>query len=289
MTNEQQILVIYHADCLDGLGAAWCAFRKFSHNACYIAARFGEKFPDFSEGAIIYILDFSYPPQLLLEAAQKATSIILIDHHITAQEQYQTFFATRSHPKNLSLLFDMSHSACVLSWQYFFPSSVVPKILLHIEDRDLWQFKLEGTPEINSALYEQMPMSFKVFGEQKLSKLLPIGRIQVAQFSKMVHRLAKSSHSVTVAGKCGLAVNAPTLFSSELGHSLATESGTFGMTYCYDGSKAQWLFSLRSVDVFNVGHLAQFFGGGGHVNAAGFVLVDNPFLPQSLAVTEQVR
>ncbi|HEY8097879.1 MAG TPA: DHHA1 domain-containing protein [Methylobacter sp.] len=281
MSETNETLVIYHADCLDGLGAAWSAFCKFGDQARYIPARYGDAIPDFEPGAVLYIVDFSYSPQLMVDAAAKAGRIILIDHHMTALEQCDAFFKVQRPPENLSINFDMSRSGCVLTWQYFFPDQKPPQILLHIEDRDLWHFKLGGTREITTALYERLPINFAEIGAIDLAELLAVGSIQVKQFSGMVQRLAKSAHSVSVDGRVGLAVNAPSLFSSDLGHVLADKSGTFGMTYHYDGRKQQWNFSLRSIGDYDVGHLAQSFGGGGHKNAAGFALDNNPFLTRN--------
>jgi nanoRNase/pAp phosphatase (c-di-AMP/oligoRNAs hydrolase) len=287
MKTSKAKLVIYHADCLDGLGSAWAAFCKFGHNARYFAARFGDKFPRFNKGSDIYILDFSYPPEILLNAAKTAATVTLIDHHATAMEQCQAFFHSHPRPKNLVLNFDMARSGCVLSWQHFFPQREAPQILLHIEDRDLWLFKFADTQAITSALYEQMPMSLTTFGNQQLSQLLVTGDIQVAQFAKMINRLVKYAHQVAFGDATGLAVNAPSFFSSDLGHVLAKKAGTFGMVYQYDGGNRHWLFALRSVGAFNVGRIAQDFGGGGHVNAAGFMLPDNPFLPSSIGKSDR--
>ena len=68
----------------------------------------------------------------------------------------------------------------------------------------------------------------------------------------------------------GLAVNAPGAFSSDLGHSLAKKSGTFGLTYHYHGRRQCYECGLRSIGEFDVAKLAVSFGGGGHKNAAGF-------------------
>lgn len=277
MSETNETLVIYHGDCLDGLGAAWSAFCKLGNQVRYIPARYGDDMPDFEPGAVLYILDFSYSPQLLVNASAKAGRIILIDHHMTAMEQCNDFFKAQPLPENLSINFDLSRSGCILTWQYFFHDLKPPQILLHIEDRDLWHFKLEGTREVTSALYERTPIAFAEIGTLDLAELLAVGRVQVKQFANMVQRLAKSAHNVSVAGQVGLAVNAPSLFSSDLGHVLAEKSGTFGMTYQYDGRKRQWNFSLRSIGDYDVGHLAQSFGGGGHRNAAGFALDSNPF------------
>ncbi len=278
MSTTNETLVIYHADCLDGLGAAWSAFCKLGNQCRYIPAHYGDDIPDFEPGAILYILDFSYSPSLLVDASTKACRIILIDHHITAMEQCDDFFKAQPLPENLSINFDMSRSGCILAWQHFFHDLKPPKILLHIEDRDLWRFKLDGTREITTALHEKMPINFAEIGALDLAELLPIGRIQVECIAGMVKRLAKSAHRISVAGRIGLAVNAPSLFSSDLGQVLAEKSGTFGMTYQYDGRKRQWTFSLRSIGDYDVGHLALSFGGGGHKNAAGFALHNNPFL-----------
>ena len=278
MLETNEILVIYHADCLDGLGAAWSAFCKLGNQARYIPARYGDTLPDFEPGAKLYIVDFSFSPQLMVDASAKADRITLIDHHITAMEQYDDFFKVQSPPENVSINFDMSRSGCILTWQHFFHELKPPKILLHIEDRDLWHFKLEGTREITTALYGRMPINFADIGTLDLTELLAVGRIQLEQFTGIVKRLAKSAHNVTVAGQLGLAVNSPSLFSSDLGQILAEQSGTFGMTYQYDGRKQQWTFSLRSIGDYDVGHLAMGFGGGGHKNAAGFALANNPFV-----------
>lgn len=278
MSETHETLVIYHADCLDGLGAAWSAFCKLGAQARYIPARYGDAMPTFAPGATLYVLDFSYLPQQLADASASAGRIVLIDHHLTAMEQCEDFFKTQPLPDNLSINFDMSRSGCILTWRHFFGEQPPPQLLLHIEDRDLWRFKLDGTREITTALYERMPIDFAEIGAIDPAELLAVGRIQVKQFTGMVNRLAKSAHSVTVAERVGLAVNAPSLFSSDLGHVLAEKSGTFGMTYHYDGRKQQWHFSLRSIGDYDVGHLAQSFGGGGHKNASGFALDSNPFL-----------
>lgn len=278
MSETHETLVIYHADCLDGLGAAWSAFCKLGAQVRYIPARYGDAMPAFAPGATLYVLDFSYLPQQLLDASTKAGRIVLIDHHLTTMEQCEDFFKTQPLPDNLSINFDMSRSGCILTWRHFFGEQPPPQLLLHIEDRDLWRFKLDGTREITTALYERMPIDFAEIGAIDPAELLTVGRIQVKQITGMVNRLAKSAHSVTVAERVGLAVNAPSLFSSDLGHVLAEKSGTFGMTYHYDGKKQQWHFSLRSIGDYDVGHLAQSFGGGGHKNAAGFALDSNPFL-----------
>lgn len=68
----------------------------------------------------------------------------------------------------------------------------------------------------------------------------------------------------------GLACNCPAHLTSDVGHELATQSGTFGLCWFQD-SEGKVRCSLRSNGNYNVSAIAKVFGGGGHKNAAGFV------------------
>ena len=69
----------------------------------------------------------------------------------------------------------------------------------------------------------------------------------------------------------GLAINAPAEYASEVGNLLATRSGTFGAVWSYWGG-GKYQVSLRSNGNFDVSTIAKYFGGGGHKNAAGFII-----------------
>lgn len=61
-----------------------------------------------------------------------------------------------------------------------------------------------------------MPLSFKAFSSLNLKNLFSLGRIQVAQMAKMVKRLTRYAHPITISNTTGLAVNAGPCFSSDL-------------------------------------------------------------------------
>jgi hypothetical protein len=58
LPTPKEIIIIYHADCINGYGAAWSAFKKFVAQARYVAARFGEPFPKYNANCEVYILIF---------------------------------------------------------------------------------------------------------------------------------------------------------------------------------------------------------------------------------------
>ena len=68
----------------------------------------------------------------------------------------------------------------------------------------------------------------------------------------------------------GLAANCPPFLTSDVGHELANQSGTFGLCWTLNKDKPVANCSLRSNGDYDVSAIAKAFGGGGHKNAAGF-------------------
>ena len=54
LPKPKEIIIIYHADCIDGYGAAWSAFMKYGNQVKYVPARFGEPFPKHNENCEVY-------------------------------------------------------------------------------------------------------------------------------------------------------------------------------------------------------------------------------------------
>ena len=52
--------VLYHANCYDGLGAAWAIRKQLGDTADYIPVQYGESPPDVT-GKHVIIADFSFP------------------------------------------------------------------------------------------------------------------------------------------------------------------------------------------------------------------------------------
>ena len=265
--------VLYHADCLDGFGAAWAAWKALGANAQYQPVRHGDPPPDLPPGCRIYVLDFCYAPELLLDLAAQSERVVIIDHHVSAQAALERYMRVHpAQPANLHVQFDLAHSGCVLAWRHFHPGQPLPPLLAHIEDRDLWRHDLPGTREINRALFLRLPLAFEAVEDLSLVELKQEGKVLQRQLQQSVQGLFAQCHAMTVLGYSGLAVNAPGQFASDLGEALAIESGSFGLVYQFNGQRNCWECSLRSRGEFDVATLAARWGGGGHRNAAGFTL-----------------
>lgn len=263
-------LIIYHANCLDGFGAAFAAHAWFSSQnmeAEYHAAGHGDEPPD-CNGREVYIVDFSYKRDVLKQICAVAEKVTILDHHITAQEELEGLEQEHS---NLRVVFDMDKSGAVLSWEHFHQAAV-PRLLQHVQDRDLWRFALEGTDEINTALMSY-PFSFEFWeqvagSEEQLAALRAEGVTLNRYRRQLIEQYKRRATMGKLAGHEVPVVNAPHAIISELLGELAQDY-TFAAGYQDKGGKRSW--SLRSRrDGADVAKIAEQFGGGGHRNAAGF-------------------
>ncbi len=260
----QKPLCIYHAHCADGFAAAWAVRRRFGEgNVDFHPASYGQPAPDVT-GREVIIVDFSYKRPELLAMAGQAKHILIIDHHESAQRELVDL------PANVETIFDMDHSGCMLTWNYYFQDNLPPKPFYEIEDRDLWKFEFKGTREIVAALYSY-PMDFYTW-----DYLLPRDLALHTEGSTLIRAQDKTIADLIAAttrhfwfGQVRVPVaNVPHMFASEVGGKLAIGQ-PFAATYYDDADGRKW--SLRSApDGANVARIAEQFGGGGHTHAAGF-------------------
>ena len=164
-------LVIYHANCTDGFGAAFAAWLKLGYGAEYLPMEYGKNFLTEYAGSTInreiYILDFSLPKAVMDWLFGHAKRVVWLDHHKSAFEMWcgkspDLFFTThKEQDESKTILLDDCRSGAMLAWKYFHPSTEVPRLIQHIDDQDRWQFKLDGSKELHAALASYQPWSFE--------------------------------------------------------------------------------------------------------------------------------
>ena len=144
---KQRPMVIYHGNCADGFSAAWCFWRKYRDDCDYVAGVYQQAPPDVT-GRCVYLVDFSYKRDVVLLMLEQAEHIVLIDHHKTALEDLAGIESEK-----FSTFTDLNRSGATLAWDFLFPDEDRPLLLGHVEDRDLWRFKLPGTREIQAFVF----------------------------------------------------------------------------------------------------------------------------------------
>ncbi|MQF83135.1 phosphoesterase [SAR202 cluster bacterium AD-802-E10_MRT_200m] len=258
--------ILYHAGCDDGFGAAYAIWLKHQDQAEYIPVQHGEPFPEVSLGEAVYVVDFSYPREILQEAA-KQCKLVVLDHHKTAMEDLADLpFAH----------FNMQKSGAVLAWEYFHPDQPVPLFLEYVQDYDLWTKTLPNTEE-NKSWRRSFPRTFSTW--QELASIVSrdnswqaAGEAILRSEQIHVQRRVAQAFEVTIDSYVVLAVN-ETQYHSDVAGELAKDTRyPFGACFSVqdDGLKVWSLRSNRDLGDFDVSAVAKLRGGGGHRNAAGF-------------------
>lgn len=257
------IYVLYHGNCQDGLGAKRAAYYRFKDDATYIPVFYHKPMPEIPDGAEVYILDFSYPREELLRLHSR-TVLTVIDHHKTAAEELRGLgFA----------FFDMEKSGAVLAWEYFNPEIPVPKILLRIQDRDIWRWQYKDTKDVlsmvtlageNFDLWDDLENNYEdtikngkavsAYQDHCVKKGVEPDKFKIVTYKGHKAALVCCTHMVSEI--CNALCLTPMLGVDFTIGFFITPEGTAALSFRSDGN-------------FDVSVLAKELGGGGHKPAAG--------------------
>jgi len=297
-------LVIYHANCADGFTAAWAV--RQAMDAEFYPGVHGAPPPDVTDRVVI-LVDFSYPRTQLLEMARAARSLLVLDHHKTAEADLASgevkvgtvgqvglkvahvvrldnlpdprgawdYYSANSCVGDavVCAFFDMDRSGAGIAWDFFHQGAPRPELIDHVEDRDLWRFALPGTREIQAAVFSY-PYEFDVWDlliETPMETLRAQGVAIERKHHKDVAELVKVAKRQMVIGHYEVPVaSLPYTLASDAGHLMAKGKPFAACYYDKDGGR---VFSLRSTDQgVDVSEVAKLYGGGGHARAAGFTV-----------------
>ncbi|MFA6136040.1 MAG: DHHA1 domain-containing protein [Candidatus Paceibacterota bacterium] len=264
----KDIVVLYHKDCWDGFGAAWAAWKKFGDKAQYIPVGYEENLPKGLINKEIYLVDFCYEDNLMKKIIGNNKKVIVIDHHFSREKFIKSV---------KGCIYGRNNSGSILSWKYFHPNKKVPIFLKHIEDIDLWSFKLKDSYEIMLAVdlktrdFNSWSKIAKDLEDKKTKgKYINEGKIILNYTNRIVTDIAKKAVPVLIDGKKAMAVNGPHFIHSEIGNVLHNNEYPIGLIWRAEGNNI--FVSLRSKKggKTDVSKIAKKYGGGGHKSASGF-------------------
>lgn len=298
MTIEQEKaamkpICIYHGNCADGFTAAWAVYKALGPEVDFYPGIYQEPPPDVT-GRDVIMVDFSYKRPIIDEMARAAHSILILDHHKTAEEDLRPFVGTfidstlreeweRSKlddptARKVNALFDMTRSGALITWEFFHPGKPVPNLVAYVSDRDLWQFKLPLSREVNAYVFAH-DYTFKNWdylnaatrdhmGIQHVGDMG--GAIEKKHHKDVAELSAAFKRRMVIGGHEVWCANIPYTLTSDAGHLMA-QGEPFAA--CYWDTPEGRVFSLRSTDEgLDVSEIAKQYGGGGHRNASGFRL-----------------
>ena len=266
----ENVVVIYHAHCPDGFGAAYAAWKTLGSSAQYIPLPNGASPPELDPATRIYVLDLSFSRDRMLELHRRhgADNVMVLDHHVSAQ---------RSIGDLPNCYFDMARSGAVIAWEHFHPDQPTPALLRYVQDCDLWRWELDRSRAV-SAYIASVEHDFERWDRTALemtADLEPIFKAgeAIERFNRIsVERLVGNHHLVTIGDHQVPAVNSPIL-NSDIGEALLQRFPEAPFVAIYsNAADGEQRWSLRSrTGEFDVSQLASQMGGGGHQPAAGFL------------------
>jgi len=256
--------VIYHANCTDGFGSAYSAWKLLGNRAEYHACSHGAPPPDVT-GKNVVILDFSFKNDVTKKMIEEANDLLVIDHHKSAMVELHDISNT---------IFDMNKSGATLAWDFFHPGKEAPKFIQYITDRDLWRWELPYSKEF-SAAFDMVPFEFEEFekfeDDSVFDDAVKRGSYILAYSKTVVKKVCDKAAERHLDGKHVMVVNA-SHWMSEIGARLSPDCD-YAMIWYYDHNDKDIKVSLRAFhDTIDVSEVAKKFGGGGHKKAAGFRL-----------------
>lgn len=273
-THGSNKLIISHSGCWDGFCAAWLMHTIYP-DAEYLWYHHGDEPPTVEDvaGRDVYILDFSFDRETLIGLHRASNSLIVLDHHKSAEEALQGLeFCT----------FDSAKSGARLTLEYILDEALSDDeayswtgehftwLVDYTEDRDLWKWELKHSREINAAL-RSYPLDFDVWDD--LSKRVPArlvleGEAILRYQQGVIESGVRHAGLALIAGHEVLVTNSTTM-TSEIAGELAKDR-PFGVCW-FEKPDGTRIYSLRSTPTgLDVSEIAKRFGGGGHKHAAGF-------------------
>lgn len=274
----KDIIVLYHAECTDGFGAAWVAHRYFGYRAEYHPVRHQTPPPEGLVDKEVYMLDYTYPREITQNLMETNKRVTALDHHVSVKDVTKT---------TTDGVYDNEHSGVMIAWNYFFPNEEPPFLLKIIEDQDLYRHRYEETRPLIDWL-DLYDFEFEKYDRladdmedpQKREQAVRQGNLIRQYQEKMVERLiANTSYEAMFEGYRVRVVNTEQ-FHSEVAGALADKEG-IGVAWRVRPDGVVVSLRTQREDV-NLSELASRYGGGGHAKSAGFTVPtvdDLPFKP----------
>jgi oligoribonuclease NrnB/cAMP/cGMP phosphodiesterase (DHH superfamily) len=277
--------VLYHGHCPDGFCAAFmmhCRLPEAGYLACHYDVPV--HIEDLT-GRHVILVDFSLPRQQLLDLRAKAASLVVLDHHKTAEADLAGLDFCR---------FDQQCSGAVMAFQeirqYLAPGTPFTKLEMlsnYVQDRDLWTWRLPDSRAVSAGL-DLWPRDFAQWAweiavdrnaDALMNRLIQNGTMVLQRDLIVQGRIAEHVRFGIFCGVRAAVINT-SVFVSEMTDRFGEEVDVVVSWHQQQNGTFRYSLRTRGNSMVDASDLAQRFGGGGHAHAAGFVTDQMvPFVP----------
>lgn len=153
-------IVIAHGNCPDGACAAWVFSQAGAHKRSFgqVQYHFTTERDFHKDGAMpnltgkdVYIVDYCYPMDVLVNIRKIAKSLTVLDHHKTSREMVFSNFSMVNDIQ-INMIFDLERCGAEIVWDHLYGSETRPWFIKHIRDRDLWLWENPNSRAFSAAL-----------------------------------------------------------------------------------------------------------------------------------------
>ena len=314
-------VIVYHCPCSDGSASAWCAlkYKNIEKKSPCAAGAVDKINPDVFLDMNVLFVDLCPDTKSLDIISECAKSIVILDHHESAfnmiKNKYEIIHSDNIlnyTTKNITVIFDMKRAGCQIVWDYFFDNfdkTERPWFINYIADRDLWNWELPNSKEINASLFHkdytciEKMNELENFNENDIKEITNYGKIVLEIQNKDLQCLYNSAIETTFTQNNYTynvwLVDAPSNLKSEIGNMLTkkplksdkNKMPDFSAIWTYDFKSNNWGISLRGSDIVDLSIISKTYNEkcGGHKNASGFTLHKTDTLHDLFKITDIVK
>lgn len=258
----------------------------------FIPMNYNKVFPinKILKNELVIIVDFSLQKSGEFEKLLEITNeVIWIDHHKTAIDKFSHIACKGTRKDGVA--------GCVLTWEYFFTNSPLPRIVEMIGHYDIWNFSKYGKDlnklqaGIKTVDYSPTSPNWKKWTKTDLvvnelfqcevldddvELLLNCGITALQYRTNLNRELVESwAFYTSFEGYRAIACNVGSAYSSQVFDIVDDNTYDIMLVFNFDG--CMFSVSIYTKKDIDCSEIAKKYGGGGHKNAAGFQVQTLPF------------
>lgn len=288
---------IFHKGCLDGFTGFTIAYNSGQLTRdvfIYQDVPSTNKVPPDIDHRNILIIDVAYKKEILEIIFRYAKSVVFIDHHVSIHQDTIELEAKYGKNKNISIIYDVDHAACMLTWKFFHKRQKSPRFLKYVEDQDTGTWKYKRTKPFIYALKAYFNLSieqssinkwFGLMNDEMVDRMIRRGRV-IRRYNDHLIGTNLPKHSRERFPSQKVFQMNPQIFTNPGQYTVAVFNGVgcpsitdlavealhriecdFVIMWTMNLDRRDYVMSMRSKEV-DVSKICQIFGGGGHELAA---------------------
>lgn len=274
MTKEK-VVCVYHSRDLDGLASGAVVKHHFPE-AVLLGYDYGMD-TEFIYSAIdkdttLFVVDVSFPKDVMLDLESKVFQFVWIDHHISAMKDMAGH--------SISGIQNTEDSACKLAWEYFYGEDNTPPVIDLLSIYDSWKRAIVGEEMWNEVV---MPFQYRMRGlvsspedlipylayeEENLDRIIDDGKTILKYVKNQNKKDVEGAFERIIDGHRAICMNTVNFNSMAFEDIWDENKYDIMVPFRFDGEK--WAFSFYTDKTgIDCSRIAKKFGGGGHMKAAG--------------------